>query len=296
MKRPDKYLKSLVIIALITFTCSPFNAQDSVAVKISPNMKLSYRIIDGKKSVQVEVNRKEGKKFIPIEKLIVNLYNSEVKKYDPVTAIGWMGNMVTDENGTCNFVMSEKFSKLTHGIHSYTFIASIGSYPEYEETQGEIIMNEVFIRLSETTDSLTTVTAKISKPSDSVEVLMSEAEMKLLVKRTFGMLPFGEENLTTNEEGEVSGVLPPDLPGNQNKTITVVARYEDQENDGVIEVSRNIPWRILPRQTELTQRTLWSSGLNAPLPLVIVTVSLIVLIWGTIFYLVTFLFKIRKLR
>jgi hypothetical protein len=296
MKTIKLYIGGLLAVVLVMFSGSGAAAQDSVAEKISPSLKLSYKIIDGKKSVKVEVTKKEGKKYIPIEKIIVNLYNGEVKKYDPVTAGGWVGNFVTDEDGICNFVLSEKFNKLTQGVHSFTFIASIGSYPEYEDTQEQIVMNDVSIRLSSKRDSLTTVTAQLNTLGDSIEKPLPETEMKLFVKRTFGMLPFGEENLTTDENGEVSGVIPADLPGNPDKSITVVARYEDQENEGVIETTQNMPWNLLPRQNELSVRTLWSSGVNAPLPLVMVTVSLIILIWGTILYLVTFLFKIKKLR
>ena len=75
-----------------------------------------------------------------------------------------------------------------------------------------------------------------------------------------------------------------------------MARYEDQENDGIVEVSQDIPWNILPRENKLSQRTLWSSGHNAPVILVVVTVSLIILIWGTISYLVILLLRIRKQR
>lgn len=298
-----KYLKSkrslqLMFALGLFFLLSPraYADKPAAAEKISPSIKLSYKIHNGVKTVKVAVSYKEEKKFIPVGNIIVNLYLGEVKKFDKVSNDGWMGNLVTDDEGECVFMFPENFNKLKANVHSFNFIASIGSDPKYEDTQEEITVNDMNIKLSFVNDSLTTVNAKLCKIQDSGMVPVPETEMKLLVKRTFGALPFGEDNLTTDADGLVSGVLPADLPGNANKSITIMARYEDQENEGIVEVSQDIPWKILPRENKLSQRTLWSSGHNAPIVLVVVTVSLIILIWGTISYLVILLLRIRKLR
>jgi hypothetical protein len=263
--------------------------------KISPTMRLSYRIVDGKKTVKVNLSHKVGKKFEPITNLIVNLYNGEVKKYDPANATGWMTNQVTNDEGDCEFRLSEQFNRITAGTYTFTFIASI-SDPAYEDTQEEITMTAVKIDLnSMKDDSLTTVSARLSTVQDSGDAAMPEAELKLLVKRTFGAIPFSEDGATTDENGIISGVIPADLPGNDGKSITVVARFEDQENDGIIEVTKTLPWGVAPHANALDGRHLWSSGTNAPWSLVIASVSIIALIWGTIFYLVTFLFKIKRI-
>ena len=293
-----RFARFMMILGLIFAGMGrSFAGGEGETEKITPNFKLSYKISDGKPSVKVELTYKEGKKFIPVSNIIVNLYLTEVRKFNPVTGEGWMGNLVTDDDGIVEFDLSDNFKRIKTGAHVFTFIASIGTDPKFENSSEQIVMNDVRINLSsKTVDSLIQVTAKLSMFKDSVEVPAAKTEMKLLIKRSFGALPFGEDNLSTDENGEVSGVLPNDIPGNADKTLTILAKYEDQENDGVIEVTKNIPWSIPPIERTFAKRTLWSSGQNAPVPLVIVSVTIIFTIWGIIFYLISLLFKIKKLR
>ena len=274
----------------------PEKTGEASSEKISASMNLSYKISDGKKSIKAEVSYKEDGNFIPVENLIINLYLTEVKKYDPTTGDGWMGNVVTNELGVGVFTFTKEFYALTKGIHTFNFIVNSGSDPRYEDLQEEIIMNEPLIELSfDTQDSITTALARLSAVQEGEEVPLPETELKLLIKRTLGMLPFGEEGLTTDENGEVTAELPADVPGNANGTITVVARFDDEENNGVIEVSKNIPWKVIPKSSVLNQRFLWSSRSNAPVILIVTSIAIITTIWGILFYLVFLVFKIKKL-
>lgn len=273
----------------------PEKTEEATAEKISASMNLSYKISDGKKSIKAEVSYKEDGTFIPVQNLIINLYLTEVKKYDPATGDGWMGNVVTNELGVGVFTFTKQFYELTKDVRTFTFIVNSGSDPRYEDMQEEIIMNEPSIDLSfETVDSITTVLARLSTILEGEEVPVPETELKLLIKRTLGMLPFGEEGLATDESGEVTAEIPADIPGNANGTITVVARFDDEENNGVIEVSKNIPWSIIPKTSVLNQRFLWSSRSNAPVILIVTSITIITTIWGILFYLVYLVFKLRK--
>lgn len=302
MKKLMKYLSIKRLIPTLTlclvtlYSINIYAQDDSTSSKLPANMNLSYKITNGIKSIKVEISRKVDGKFIPVENLIVNLYLTEIKKYDPIIGDGWMGNLVTNEEGQAIFRFTDNFNKLMSKVHVFNFIATTSEDLRYEDMREEIIVNEALINLSfNTEDAVTIATARLTKFQDGAEVASPETEMKMLIKRTFGALPFGEDGLTTDENGEVLAEIPADLPGNANKTITVIARYDDEENNGVIEVSKDIPWKISPKVNHLTLRTLWSRGNNAPIPLVIVTVSIIILIWGTICYLVYLLFRIKKL-
>lgn len=264
--------------------------------KFEPSIKLSYKFSDSYRGIKAEVTYKDSDKTMPAKNLIVNMYLNEVKKFYPPTGEGWMTNMLTDDNGVCEFNLTEQFKRIKTGAHQFTFTARFASDPRFEDTQESIVVNDVKIDLSLTRDSLTTATAKLIFYQDSLEVPAAKTEMKLGIRRTFSLLPFGDESLTTDESGVVSAEMPGDVPGDPDKTITVVARYEDMENDGIIEVSKRIPWSVLPKPREFAKRTLWSTGSNAPVPLVIISTSIIIVIWGVIFYLVFLLLRIRKMR
>lgn len=294
IRHVNQTARLLIVLFVLAAHASLFS-QDSAAEKIKPSIKLSYRIAEQGRSVRVEISHREGKNTIPAENLIVNLYLNEVKKYNPATGEGWMSNMVTDEDGVCVFDLTDNFKRIKTGAHTFKFIAGIATDPRYENSTEEITMNDYRIDLrSEKQDSVINVRARLVQLGDSGEKAMAKTEMKLLIKRTFGMLPFGEDNLTTDDSGYVSGIIPADVPGNGDNTITVVGRFEDMDNDGIIEGAKSIAWNVPPFEHTFDKRTLWSTGSNAPVPLVVISVSIILVIWGTIFYLIYLLLQIKK--
>ncbi len=292
-------LFSLIISALILSTYAA-NAQETEesSSKLSCSMNISYIVSNGIKSVKVQVNRKEKGKTVSVDNLKspVNLYLNEVKKYDPLTGFGWISNIFINKEGEGIFEFPTNFNKLTSGMHEFTFIAKMGSDPLYEDIEEEIIITDAKITIVYSgEDSVKSATALLTAWVDNAYVPVPEADLKLCIKRSFNFLPFGEEGATTDENGEISGDLPLDLPGNANKTITLAARLEDHETYGTVEVTQHVPWSVLPKKNPESKRTLWSPGDNAPLLLVFSSVIIIVVIWGTIFYLIYLLIKIKRL-
>lgn len=285
----------VVIIILNVGICQISKAQSSIE-KETASLNLSYKISNGIKSIKAIVERKINGKFLGVENLKLNLYLTAEKPYDTSNAEGLLATISTNADGEATFNFSPDFYKKTANKHEFNFIVSAISNPLFEDISSEIILNDYVIDLKiAAVDTISSATAKISKYENGGVIPAAEIELKLAIKKTFGLLPFGEEGAVTDENGELMADIPADVPGNANHSITVVARYVDEENGGVIEVSKDAPWKILPIPNAIPERTLWSTGHNAPIPLVIVTVSLITLIWGIIIYLVSLLIKIKKL-
>ncbi len=282
----------LLLITNKTYSQSVADSSSKMSVKI----KLNYKKSNDARSLKVSVSRKENKKNIPVNEVIVNFYMNEVKKYNPTNGTGWIGNVVTDEEGEGIVEIYNTFNKITAGMHEYTFIARVFNDPRYEDTQEEITIKDAKIILTFTNDdSVTKATAKLIEIKDSAEVLVPETELKLCIKRTFSLLPIGDEVKSTDDKGEVSSELPFDIPADPHGNLTVVARVEDNENYGTVETFQDISWNVLPNIEVNDKRSLWSSGRNAPLSLVFTSVSIIMVVWGVIIYLVFQLFKIPKL-
>lgn len=290
----------LLIITALFFYNSTSVAQeikDSTA-KLSFTMNLGSLVSNGTRSVKVLVTRKENKKTIIVDDLNApfNLYLKEVKDYDAATGTGWMSKTSLNNEGEGIFIFPTWFSKLADSIHEYTFIVKMEADPKYEDAEEQITIADAKISLSYSgEDSVKTLGALISGWKDQTYSPVASAELKLCIKRTFNFLPIGEAGVTTDSSGIISGELPLDIPGNANKTITLAARLEDDDTYGTVEVTKDVPWAILPKTNPIRGRTLWSPGDNAPLLLVISSVTIIVIIWGTILYLVSLLFKIKKL-
>ena len=272
-------------------------AKDSLT-KLSFNMNLSPVISNGVRTMKVSITRKENKKTIRVDDLRspLILYLAEVKDYDAATGTGRMNKSYINNDGEAIFSFPSWFRRIADTLHAFTFIVKMQGDPKYEDAEEQITIADAKIDLEYFgADSVKTATAKISGWKEKEYISVAGAELKIGIKRTFNYLPFTEAGATTDAEGKVSGDLPIDLPGNTNKTITLVARLEDDPTYGTVEITQDVPWTILPKPNPVRGRTLWSPGGNAPLILVISSVSIILIIWGTIFYLISLLFKIKSL-
>lgn len=294
-------LLSLITGALFLFPEAAM-AQDAgdSSSKLSFTMNLSSVVTDGKRTVKVQLSRKANKKTVVVRDLKspLNLYLNEVKEQDPSDGTGWISKLHTGYEGEGLFEFPASFYKLTSGLHTFNFIVKMEADPVYEDAEEQITVSDAKISIVYSgEDSIKTATATLTAWNDSSSsyVPVPDAELKLCLKRTFNCLPFGETGIMTSETGEISGELPLDLPGNADGTITIAARLEEDEKFGNIEATTSVPWAVLPRVNPVRGRTLWSSGDNAPLVLVISSVAIIGIIWGTIIYLVYLLFKIKRL-
>ncbi|MBI5858228.1 MAG: hypothetical protein HZB42_11355 [Sphingobacteriales bacterium] len=297
---------SIVIGALLlinNFTIAQ-DAKDSSSLsagqmgKLSFTMNLSSLVSNGARSVKVQVSRKENKKTVIVNDVRspFNLYLNEVKAYDASDGTGWIGKLNLNYEGEAVFVIPDDFNKLTAGLHEYTFIVKMDSDPKYEDAEETITIADAKISIVFSgEDSVKSATAILTAWKDSAYIPVPEKELKLCIKRTFNFLLFGEAGALTDSTGQVSGDLPMDLPGNTDGTIIIFGRLEDDETYGTVEGGISVPWAILPKKNPVTGRTLWSSGDNAPLVLVISSVVIIAIIWGTIFYLVSLLIRIKRL-
>ena len=269
---------------------------ESASEKITAEMALSYKISNGVKSIKAILTAEVDDETAPLVNTVVNLYLTEVKDYDQVTNEGLVATQKTNYKGEAIFTFTPEFYKLNAGKHEFNFIASATNNPRFEDMEESITMSEIFINLTfSNEDSIVTAMAKLTKFIDGAEVPVPETEMKLLIKRTFSLLTFSEDGLATDENGEVAGEVPSDIPGNKNKTITIVARYDDEDNNGVIEYTKTIPWSVIPVEITSSERTFWGARSKAPIPLIAASLAIIIGIWGVLFYLVIVLFKIRKI-
>jgi len=140
-------------------------------------------------------------------------------------------------------------------------------------------------------DSVRQVAAKLTNADTAVK----DIDIHFYVKKSFGLLPLEGDNATTDENGEASVDFPTDLPGDASGNVIVIAKVEDDEKLGNVEAMKTINWGV-PAKAEQSKpaRALWSSGNNAPWPLTITVTSLVILVWGIIFYILYQLVAIKK--
>lgn len=146
---------------------------------------------------------------------------------------------------------------------------------------------ELSLRLQ---DSVKYCTAKVTCADTAVKGVT----MKFYAKRTFSLLAVAEG--TTDDNGILESVFPNDIIGDSLGNVTVVAKITEDDNYGTVETSSVVKWGLKPKITDdiSIERTLASSRGNAPIILIIVANTIIIGIWGTLFYIILQLFKIRR--
>lgn len=120
-------------------------------------------------------------------------------------------------------------------------------------------------------------------------------EIHLYVKRLFALLPVGKV-VATDENGIADIDFPMDLPGDKNGILGIVARIEKDENYGSAETQAEINWGSSPRKeiSDWNNRSLAASREKAPMFLVIASSLAIVIIWGTLLYIIFQLPRIKR--
>lgn len=139
-----------------------------------------------------------------------------------------------------------------------------------------------------------TITAKVT---DTAGVPAEAVELYFYVKRTFSNLPIGDIFNETDENGEVTIQFPEDLPGDEEGNVEIMVKIQDSDvfNDQTLTLSRRwgVPVEWDPGDEK---RSLWAAAANAPLPLVIIVSSLIIVIWYVICYILYSLYKMSRIK
>lgn len=141
------------------------------------------------------------------------------------------------------------------------------------------------------------ITAKASEfDNDSIGALIEEIDLYFYIQRTFSLLPIGDRFNTTDENGEVTIEFPSDLPGDTDGNVNLIVKIEDADEYADTSISKVLNWGIpMVIDHSENKRTLYAAGANAPISLMILTNSLILIVWGIIFYIVLKIYHISKL-
>lgn len=131
---------------------------------------------------------------------------------------------------------------------------------------------------------------------DSIGAPIEEIDLYIFVERTFSLLPIGDRFTETDENGERKIEFPSDLPGDTLGLVNVIVKIEDADEYTDTSFSKTINWGIpLVIDKSENKRALWAASASAPIYLLILTNSLILIVWGIIFYICVKIYHISKM-
>jgi hypothetical protein len=300
MKLPVyKVLTWLVFVGLFFNSGQVFSKYDEsetaqVEEKLKAKMSVSFKQgNDNKRTVRVVIKHKdkEKKEMIYGKNMDVLLYINEIA---PANLIG---KNKTNFKGVAIIEMNDLFYAIADTTTSYDFIVQLPENDTYKEKQKSVTIEDVKLEMEVyEEDSIRYVKARLQKNMDTSYVPLADVKISFGLKCTFSNLPFGGDYTSTGEDGYVKVVFPNDHVGDEEGNVGIVVSLIDHETYGNVEKIEKVNWAVplVIDNSDLKQK-LWSSQANAPLALVTTIVILILGIWGTLFYLMFDLLKIRKM-
>jgi hypothetical protein len=284
----------LVTCGLAWFLALPVASLGQPAVeKKNLRVDLSFHQQDDQLPfLKVNVKTKNGKRFEPVEGVVVNLFIGEE------TSSGFMGRVRSDQHGWASIQLPAKFKAQWDSASSATFLATVTSDEEFKDAGFEIEISKARIELElENKDSLRLMHAKLLAFENNEWVPVPDVEIKLVVRRLLSDLPAAEEDTyATDENGEVTTPFIANVPGDENGQIVVGAKLEDHEQFGNLLTTKQAIWGE-PRisANNFAKRTLWATRDKTPVWLLVFPNLIIAGVWGAIFYLGYIITQIRKI-
>jgi hypothetical protein len=265
-------------------------AQNPAPGKTEATIGMAYfKKSDLSKMVVAVVKRKDAEgKFVPARSAPVNFYTRSQNETRLLKRVS------TDNKGQAMMAVPGDLP-LDDSLY-FTLIAKIENDSLYQDVQEQIHYKDVSLALSiDPKDTARMATAKLLETSkDGKAVPVKGAEVKFYIRRMFGYMAASEENtVSTDEKGEAVFSYPRDIPGDTSGNITLVARLEDNEKFGNVEIKSSQNWgTTLVKIEDPFPRALWDYA--APFPLVITISTLFGGVWLVYFFIFYQLRKIKK--
>jgi hypothetical protein len=292
MKKCKKSKFFLLLLPLLaTWIANSVAAQeDSIVSK--ELVKLKY--FNDNNNVQflvLESSLKTGKKIEPLKDRVYQLYLDSNKAENLVARVS------TDKDGKAKAFLppSLKAAWEANAVHKFIAIAE-----GQEEPAQEVEITKAKIRIDTTAGGESkSLGVEVMKYENGEWVPAPEVEMKIGIRRHGGILSAGDEEIYTTDSSGIATVefTKDSLPGDANGNIIMVAKVEDNDLFGNILVEKAVPWGVAVKGDGnfFDKRSLWSTRIRTPLWLLFMAWSIVIGVWGTIFYLVFQIVKIKKL-
>lgn len=139
------------------------------------------------------------------------------------------------------------------------------------------------------------VTAELKGTQSGQMVGVANAEVFVGIKRYFNNLPVMSPGATTDEMGMLKVSYPADLPGNEEGKGFVVAYPVDKDTYGDMTANAEIELEAVHPVDFDSIRALWANNQHIPIWLIITYLSIVLIVWGTMFKVVLNIIKIKNI-
>ncbi|HEY0731132.1 MAG TPA: hypothetical protein VGD33_01840 [Chitinophagaceae bacterium] len=300
MKKLKQFKPFLLLLAatLVALTSNLFGQDEKAEEPEAPEKLVKLRYFNQDNNLQyilVESQLKTGKKIEPRPQVAIKLY------LDSIGTDRLIAAMNTGTSGKAKVIIPPAMKETWDAASKHSFIV-VETPAEKDAAEVTTSFDIEKAKLSIDTsyeEGVRSVTVKVMRLENGEWLPANEVEMKVGVERLGGILTGGgEETYTTDSSGMVTlEFTRTGIPGNEKGDIVLMARVDDNEYFGNLQLKRTVPWGVATKVNThfFDQRTLWSTRQNAPIWLMLLAYSIMASVWGVLIYLVIQLFRIKKL-
>lgn len=268
-----------LLVTVIQFTWS----QEKTA--ITPYIQLQYfkntenaRIL--KTTLTYSFNRME----LPLPGMEVSFYSAGTEKE-------LLGKAVTDIKGAAKLILTNEMKLATGDDGKWPFNSEFSGNDTIEAASADLSVKDVILEVTLTEpDSIKTVSVKAYTIDKGKEVPVTGELVLVYLPRMFSLLPIGE--ITLDDTGNGTLEFPSDLPGDKEGKLTVITKFEENENFGNVEQTEVLKWGVPTEYSVPTDhRALWTK--TAPKWMIYTLSILLAGVWGHYLFAIISLIRIR---
>jgi hypothetical protein len=139
-------------------------------------------------------------------------------------------------------------------------------------------------------DSLKFIDLKVTRLKSGVATAAADENVSLYVPRMFSNLKIGEE--TSDENGEIRIPFPPEIRGDAEGNLKLIAMVEESEAFGNLQAELDKQWGIPLTDASLAYRSLFSP--NPPIWMVLTFAIMMLAVWGHYIVIIYKMYRIKR--
>lgn len=282
--------KLVIITVVFLGAFFPALPQDSSGNELLANIgyyveanEMPYLIIDTKTKVERRIQ--------PVSAISFKIYLDSIENF--------IAKGTTGRDGKARVDLPASLKEEWNASARHEFILKTDATKSFDESTSTLSITKTKLSIDTVTGSATrTIRVRMLQSNGNQWLPAGNVELKIGVKRFGGVLPLGEEETyTTDSTGEVTAEFTgTKLPGDSAGNIVLVAKVESNELFGNVATEVKLPWGLAGKTANaFGERTLWATRDKAPVWLIIAAAGIMIIVWGTIVFLLLQLLKIRRL-
>tara|TARA_R110002050_G_scaffold204327_1_gene339523 strand:- start:8109 stop:8981 length:873 start_codon:yes stop_codon:yes gene_type:complete len=281
-----QYIKQIAKLSTLCFIMLFAMAAQAAPKKAKVRMSVQYvKVMNNESYIVVKTKAKTEDGYQPVDHLKLKVY----QVFGDSNAL--LGEIETIEDGSAKFNLASLVS--LDSLNTFNYLITNDASDLYKKGDKKLSFQDVSVEAGVVTkDSVNYIQARATNALTGAPI--SEAPIRVQVKRLFSPLIIGQSNYKTDDNGSIFVELPNDIPGMEGVLEMQVLINESDDYGTVInEFEAPIGVPVVTTDT-FDQRTMWSPPSKTPIYLLVFPNLIILGIWGTLLMLVINLVRIYK--